>query len=306
MAESLRIRWFSALLRGVVKPRLSRTRPPTKARGHLRLIARLVFRQPPYALILPCAAGGGAPPITRISVGVPAARRVTLYFHGGGYIAGSPATHAPMLARLAKLSGIEVRAPAYRLAPEARFPAAFEDAKAAFRQALEAGYRPGDIVLGGDSAGGGLALALLAWCCAQDLRPAGAFALSPWTDLTGSGASMTQNAARDAYLPAERLDELAGLYLGDVPRDDPRASPLFAEFDKPPPVLLQVSETEILRDDTLRMAERLRAQGGDVMVQTWADAPHVWQAFDGWLPEAREALRAVAVFVQASFAPANR
>ncbi|WP_273250195.1 alpha/beta hydrolase [Sediminimonas qiaohouensis] len=306
MAGSLGIRWFSAVLRAVVKPRLSRTSPPTKARGHLRLIARLVFRQPGYALILPRAAAGGAPPMTRISVGRPAARRVILYFHGGGYIAGSPATHAPMLARLAKLSGVEVRAPAYRLAPGARFPAAFKDAKAAFRYLLKAGYRPGDIVLGGDSAGGGLALALLAWCCAQGLRPAGAFAMSPWTDLTGSGASMTQNAARDAYLPAERLDELAGLYLGDAPRDDPRASPLFAVFDRPPPVLLQVSESEILRDDTLRMAARLRAQGGDVTVQTWEDAPHVWQVFDGWLPEARAALRAVASFVQTSFAPATR
>ena len=117
---------------------------------------------------------------------------------------------------------------------------------------------------------------------------------------------MTQNAARDAYLPAERLDELAGLYLGDAPRDDPRASPLFAVFDRPPPVLLQVSDTEILRDDTLRMAARLRAQGGDVTVQTWEDAPHVWQAFDGWLPEARAALLAVASFVQTSFAPATR
>ena len=300
------MRWFAAVLRLVVKPRVRRMSPPQKARGHLRLLARLVFRQPPHALVLSCAARGDAPPFSRIAVGLPAPRRVILYFHGGGYVAGSPATHAPMLARLAKLSGVEVRAPDYRLAPEAPFPAAFDDAKAAFKQALAAGYRPGDIVLGGDSAGGGLALALLAWCCARGQRPAALFAFSPWTDLTGSGASMHQNAARDAYLPAERIDELAGLYLGDAARDDPRASPVFAAFAEPPPVLLQVSETEILRDDTLRMAERLRAQGGAVTVQTWANAPHVWQVFDGWLPEARAALREVATFVQASFAPARR
>lgn len=298
---SRRLRLLNALLRHVVRPRIARTRGPGQARRDLDRAARLWFRQPPYLSAYRDARGTGW-----VYLRGSDPRRVILYFHGGGYVAGGLRSHQGMLGRLSKLSGLPVCVPDYRLAPQARFPAAFDDAMAAWRDLLDRGHAPEDIVLGGDSAGGGLMLALLARLCAEGMRPRAALAFSPWTDLTCSGASLAENAARDPLLPPERSAELVALYLGDAPPDDPRASPLFARFDAPPPVLFQVSESEILRDDTLRMADRLRAAGGDVTVQMWPDTPHVWQIGDGWVPEARAALRQAAEFVQAAFAEDTR
>ena len=119
--------------------------------------------------------------------------------------------------------------------------------------------------------------------------------------MTGSGASIAQNTDRDPILPGERFTELVRMVLGDHPADDPRASPLFAAYPQCPPVLLQASRTEILRDDTLRMAECLNAQGADVQVELWDNAVHVWQLFDGWIPEARAALTSTAAFLEDGF-----
>ena len=279
-------------MRRLVRPHLARTTSPAQARRELSLAARC-FRAPPHMLHLP---RGG---LHWISVGRCDPDRVILFLHGGAYLAGSPFTHAAMLGRLSKLTGLAVVAPDYRLAPEHPAPAAFEDAVAAHGALLAKGYAAEQIVLGGDSAGGGLALALLADLCARGLRPAGLFALSPWTDLALSGDSLRRNARADPLFPVTRMVEAAGYVLGGFPATDPRISPLYARFDAPPPVFLQVGTTEILLDDSRRMAERLRAAGGQVVLTEWPDAPHVWQLLDGYLPEARAALRAVAGFVRA-------
>ena len=227
---------------------------------------------------------------------------VILYFHGGGYVTGAPETHAALARQLARRTGLEVCLPAYRLAPEHPFPAAFDDALASWRALVARGHAPGTIMLGGDSAGGGLALALLAHLCTTDApRPAGLFAFSPFTDLTFSGASIQENASREILLPRERLERLRERVLAGQDPADPRISPLFGDFHGAPPVFLQVAGTEILRDDAVRIAARLQSQGGEVQCDQWGNLPHVWQYFHGWLPEARTALAQTARFIRAQY-----
>jgi len=301
---SLRLHLLAPLLRVFAKRRIAKEIRPVEIRGRFERAARWLFRTPPYTLLRETELGGGLPALvisTRPGSHPPRAGKALLYFHGGGFLVGSPQTHAGMLARLARLARCEVIAPAYRLAPEHPFPAAAEDARAAWDGLIARGYAPGDIVLGGDSAGGNLALGLLADCLARGARPAGLLAFSPVTDLTFSGASIRENAAADMLLPAARQDDLLALYLQGAPADDPRASPLFAEFPVPPPAFLQFSTTEILRDDSLRMAARLRAAGGVVETDAWAGLPHVWVLFDGWIPQARAGLERAAAFLLRCF-----
>lgn len=228
-----------------------------------------------------------------------------LYFHGGGYVMGNARTHAALAAHLARKTGHPVCLPEYRLAPEHPFPAAFEDAVAVWNLLMARGHDPSRIALGGDSAGGGLALALLGHLCRSgQALPGCVFVFSPFTDLTLSGASVTENAAREILLPVQRLEQLRTRVLQGADPADARISPLFADFSFPdsraaPPVLIQVARSEILRDDSRRMAEKLRQAGAEVSLQEWGNLPHVWQYFHGWLPEARIALGDCARFITA-------
>ncbi|RZW09465.1 MAG: alpha/beta hydrolase [Rhodobacteraceae bacterium] len=292
---SRRLRLLNALLRGVCRPFLKRTKSPERARRDFDIAARVIFRGPRGSSSR--RAIGGVPALEVRPTGS-ADAPVLLYFHGGGYIAGSARSHLPMVGHLASAAGIRTVIPDYRLAPDNPFPAAFEDALAVWSGLLSEGVAANQIVLGGDSAGGGLALALMARLLQTGDRPAGLFAFSPWTDLSCGGASLVENADRDAILPVERIRELRGMVAPDSDPKDPRLSPLFAVFDGAPPVYLQVSESEILRDDTLALASRLEGSGVDTRVDTWPDAPHVWQIFCGWVPEADEALDRAAEFIR--------
>lgn len=298
---SLRLTLLNLFLRTMVKPRLRRLSDPLKARHDLERAAHWFFRATPLSLTLPVTLATGIPALwvinrpSRLSQSQP--QPVILYLHGGGYVAGSPRTHAKMLARLSRLTGMKVLAPAYRLAPEHPFPAGFEDANAAFKALLQQGYRPGDIILGGDSAGGGLALALMAELCAEGFRPRALFAFSPLTDMRFTGASFSENARHDPLLPPGGKTCITEMYLAGHSAEDPRASPLLAHFHTPPPVFLQYGESEILRDDSRNMAAHLTAAGGRVVLDEWDGPPHVWVLFDGLIPEAREALRRVAAFL---------
>ena len=219
-----------------------------------------------------------------------------LYFHGGGYVFGSTNTHRAMLARLSDFTGLPVCLVDYRLAPEHPFPAAIQDALAAYGAVLD---RSGGVIFGGDSAGGGLALALLGEVLRLGLpTPRGVFGFSPLTDLTFSGASVVENEARDVMLPASRIAEIAEIYLNGGAADEPRASPLRADFTGAPPVWLVVGDTEILRDDTVRMATHLRAQSVDVSTKIADDLPHVWPIFHNILPEARVTLQDLAAWIR--------
>lgn len=227
-----------------------------------------------------------------------AAPRVLLYFHGGAYLVGTPSVYRGMAARLAQWSQSRVAAVDYRLAPEHPFPAATNDALDAYRGLLERGVEARDIVLAGDSAGGGLTLA-----CALQIRdaglplPAGLVLLSPWTDLTLSGASITQNARREILLDPAMLGEAAAAYLGEQDLRQPLASPLFADLRGLPPMLIQVADGEILYDDAKRLSERVEASGGRVEFSVGPGMWHVWQIFAGKMPEADTALHEVARFI---------
>lgn len=298
---SARLQLLNLALRATVKLRLHLLRRPIEARREFELFAGFALHPPAHLVVLPEDAG--TPRLTWVWAGPTATRRVVLYFHGGGYVAGSPFTHRGLAGRLSRLSGLRFVLPAYRLAPEHPLPAAMEDARAAWDALRARGYRPGDIALAGDSAGGGIALSLLADLCAKGTRPAGVLLMSPFTDLTGSGPSLRENARVDPMLPAGRLDFLRRLVLNGLPAEDPRLSPLFADYRMPPPLLFQVSRHEILRDDTRRLAERLGVEGAPVEVQEWDRTPHVWQLFDPWLPEARAALGQGAAFLKAVLSP---
>jgi acetyl esterase/lipase len=227
------------------------------------------------------------------------ADRHILYLHGGGYSTGSPLLYRHLLWRLAAASAARVVAIEYRLAPEHPFPAAIEDASAAWHGLIRAGAQPGRTVIMGDSAGGGLtfALALRLRDCG-DKPPAALVGMSPWTDLAASGESLRANAAADPMLNAEDVPALARLYLAGAEPESPYASPLYGDPAGLPPSLIQVGSDEVLRDDALRMAERLRQAGCSVELEVWRRMPHVWQAFAAMLPEARRAIARIGAFVQ--------
>ncbi len=283
-------------LRLMEKPYLARVEDPAEIRAGFERKARFWFGMPRGARLRWDRLGASGIPALWVeeAEGAP----VILYFHGGGYVFGSPRTHAAMLVRLARLAGASACLPDYRLAPEHPFPAAIEDARACFDGLIALGVAPGKVIIGGDSAGGGLALALLGELCRTGApMPAGAFAFSPLTDMTFSGDSFRANAQADPMLPAQRAADLVGMYLQAADPTDPRASPLFADFAGAPPVFLTAGSTEILLDDTRRMAERLRAQGVAVAAHIGDRLPHVWPLFARILPEGRATMRDLADWI---------
>jgi acetyl esterase/lipase len=229
--------------------------------------------------------------------------RRLLFLHGGGYVAGGITAYRNFAMWIAQAMRCAVLLIEYRLAPEHPFPAALEDAVTAFRWMREHG--PGGpaparrAFLLGDSAGGGLVLATL---LALQQRAAGranaAVTFSAWTDLTNSGASMIEN--QDPRLGAVKSvpDLFAGLYLQGTEATHPLASPLFANLAGLPPLLMQVSAAEQFRDDTVRVAEKIRSAGGEAHLDIWPDLVHVWQGFAPQLPEAAAALRRAGEFIQ--------
>lgn len=291
-------------MRWLARPALARTRTPEQAAASFERWARLLLRPPPDTRAIPRRLGHV--PCHWIAAGPVTEGRVLLWFHGGAYLSGSGTTHQAMLARLARLSRTEVVAPDYRLLQQAPFPAAFEDAQEAWDGLRTLGYRPAQIALGGDSAGGGLALGLLAARLAQGERPAALLAFSPWCDLTLSGESLAVHGPHDALIPVARIPEVVERYLCGAEASDPRASPLFARFPHPPPVFIAVGSGEALRSDAERMAGRLREEGGTVRLLVQAGAPHDWPMLDGWVPEARATLREAAAFLQAAFERTSR
>jgi len=224
---------------------------------------------------------------------------VILYLHGGCYATGSVDTHRDLMTRLSSEASIRVLGLNYRLAPMHPFPAAVEDAAAAYRWLLGNGFEPARIAIVGDSAGAGLALAATITMREQGLPLAGAIVcLSPWVDLAVTGASMESKAREDPIVSREMLLGWGKLYLGDHDPQTPLASPLYADLDHIPPLLIQVGSAEVLLDDSIRLAERASAAGVYTTLEVWPDMIHVWQSFAPILPEARQAIERIGKFVR--------
>lgn len=225
---------------------------------------------------------------------------VFLYLHGGGYVMGSCAAYRALASRLALACGIQAVVPEYRLAPEHPFPAGLDDAVAAYHALLAAGHDPRRIVIGGDSAGGGLTLAtLLTLRDAGAPLPAAAVLLSPFTDLTCSGETLTTRAAVEPWLDPTLFDPLARLYAGKHDRAQPLLSPLLGDLRGLPPLLIHVGDHEVLLADSTRLAERARAADVRVEIEVWPELWHVFQFFAPALPEAQRSLDQIGAFVRA-------
>ncbi len=292
---SLRARLLCGWLRQTEKRIIARAEQPATLRRHMERSARLFFHPPRGTTFDDVSLTESDLAATRITPMDAAGGPLILYFHGGGYIFGSPSTHRAMVAHLAARTRLCAVLPRYRLAPEHPFPAASEDALAAYRAVMD---HTGGVILGGDSAGGGLALGLLAQIGALGWpQPLGTFCFSPLTDMTFSGPSFAANAKIDPLLPADRARDMARMYILDGDADDPRASPLNADFTAAGPVWLTAADTEILLDDTRRMTDRLMEQGVDVTCVIEAGLPHVWPLMHALLPEARQTLDGLAGWI---------
>ncbi|MBU7443395.1 alpha/beta hydrolase [Paraburkholderia fungorum] len=222
-----------------------------------------------------------------------------LYCHGGGYYFCSPRTHRSLVFGLATRANAPIFSLDYRLAPEHRFPAALDDATAAYRRLVADGTPPESIVISGDSAGGGLALAtLVALRDAGDPLPAGGLLFSPWTDLAAAGASIRNNDGLDPMFSGPAIARAAQVYLGDAPATHPYASPVYADLLGLPPLFIMAGSTEVLLDDSQRVADNARAAGVDCEFEVWKKMPHVWPLFTPFIPEGGRALDRAAAFVR--------
>lgn len=294
---------LNAMLKAFERSYLSWETNPARLRRTFEFKAKLLFPAPKDSRFskISLEHGGQSIPATQIDREDPARKPLILYFHGGGFVFGSSRSHRSMVARLSKFAHVSAVLPDYRLAPESPFPAAIEDAKTAYQAVMD---RPGGVILGGDSAGGGLALSLLGEILQNDWpQPLGVFCFSPLTDATFSGESLRANARSDALLPASRAQHMAQAYLNGADPKLPTASPLYADFEHAPPIWLTVSDQEILLDDTIRMAATLRTQGVQVTEVIETGLPHVWPIFEASLPEGRTTLQAVADWVNSLSTP---
>lgn len=225
--------------------------------------------------------------------------KVLFYLHGGAYVIGSRRTHRQLVSHMAKEAGVTAVIPEYRLAPENPFPAAIDDAVAVYRALLESGFKPENIVISGDSAGGGLTVAtLLALRHAGDPLPAAAVLLSPFLDVTASGESATSRADKDPWFEVSDMAVVARYYCPDESKwRDPLVSPVFANVSGLPPMMIQVGDDEILLSDSTRLAEKLEAAGIDVELEVWPDMWHVFPMFVGKMPESHRAVEKIGAYI---------
>lgn len=225
--------------------------------------------------------------------------KLLLYLHGGGYVVGGCDMHRQMVSHIARAGRIRALLPEYRLAPEHKFPAAIDDAVAIFKSLLEMGIRAEDIVFAGESAGGGLAVAtLLALRDAGGPLPAAVVLMSPLLDVTGSGDSMRTRAAQDPWFRPQDLSIVADLYCEPHQRRFPLVSPVFADIEGLPPMFIQVGDDEILLSDSERIADACIAAGIEVELEIWPEMWHVFQMFVGEMPESRQAIDLIGIYIQ--------
>lgn len=234
-----------------------------------------------------------------VSGAAPSGGGVVLYLHGGCYGMGSVESHRELMTRIAIAASMRVVGINYRLAPANPFPAAVEDASAAYRWLLEEGIEAHRIVIAGDSAGAGLAIAAAIKMRDEGVAlPAALVCISPWVDLAVMGESMESKAAEDPIVSRAMLSEWAKLYLGKNDARTPLASPLYAELRGLPPMMIQVGSAEVLLDDAKGLAERASAAGVETRLEVWPEMIHVWHSFAAVMAEGREAIEGIGRFVR--------
>jgi acetyl esterase/lipase len=279
----------------------ARPRPENPSMEELRAGFEILSKSygPPAEVAFEAADADGVPVEWTLPPGVGKAT-VLLYFHGGGYCISSIASHRGLVARLALAAGVQALSVGYRLAPEHRFPAAVEDALTAYRWLRRRLGAQSKIVVAGDSAGGGLTLALLvALRDAGDALPTAAVCMSPSTDLAKEGASMITRAALDPMVQLKSSTMYAQHYLGpDGDPKNPLASPLYADLKGLPPILILVGTSEVLFDDSTRLAERAKKAGVDARLEVWEEMIHIWPYFAPTLPEANQAIEQMAAYIR--------
>ena len=228
--------------------------------------------------------------------------RIVLYLHGGGYVAGSINSHREFCVRIARASKTRVLLIDYRRAPEHPFPAALEDATKVYHWLISSeGIKPKNIIIAGESAGGGLTIASLIKLRNDQVElPATGICLSPFMDLAITGDSVKTKAEIDPLVSQETLEFCSKLYLRDENRRNPLASPLYADLHGLPPILMQVGTSECLLDDSVRFADRAKAAGVNVSLEIWNGMIHMFQLFASWLPEGQEAISKIGAFIQNS------
>lgn len=228
-------------------------------------------------------------------------KKVILYFHGGAYTMCNIKTHFRMVTRLCRFSKVSSLMVDYRLAPEHPYPAALDDAMRSYNYLLDQGYAPEDIIIGGDSAGGGLTLAtMLKLRDNSRPMPAGGVLLSPWTDLGGDGASHHLFHNPSSIINRDAVIKTGRIYAGETPVTHPYISPVYADLAGLPPLFTQVSNHELLRDDAVRIHENALKVGVNSTLKRWDNMIHVWQVVEP-LPESKKALKQMAGFVQERF-----
>lgn len=222
--------------------------------------------------------------------------KTLLYLHGGGYAMGSLDTHRHLVALFAGAAGVRALSVDYRLGPEHKFPAAIDDVVAAYQWLLSQGVEARQIVISGDSAGGGLSVAtLLALRDAGTPLPAGVACISPWADLEGTGESMK---SKDNAPQFEHLKLMADWYLGDHDPRNPLASPIYADLTGLPPMLIHIGDADTLLDDSTRLADKARADGVEVELEVWEEMIHVWHFYAQMIPEGHQAVQKVGAFIR--------
>ncbi|MCT4607659.1 MAG: alpha/beta hydrolase [Pelagimonas sp.] len=296
---SFAARCLNRWLRWTEKPALRRADDPVKFRKTVERRARLFFHGPKVPW---CRKTYANVPGLEITPQGADASAVILYFHGGGYVFGSSRMYRPMMSKIAKQAGIAAVLPDYRLAPEHLFPAAFEDGLAIYQELS----KDRQVILGGDSAGGGIALAVLAEVLQCDLpKPLGLFCFSPLLDASLTNPQLDAQADADVILPLEKIRSIMDTYLDGYDPKDPRVSLAFADFAGAPPIWGAISDSEIFAGDFALFVEKLETQHVVTTVEVAQNLPHVWPLFHTLLPEARETLGNLTYWIKGLKGPAS-
>lgn len=295
---SIQLFFIDKMLRFAVKRRFRKSPDVMTLRAIMEEMAEQARPAPASVAVTQTELGGVK--AERLAVADADQSRAIVYIHGGGFVAGVPANHRPLTWRLAAQTKVPVYAIDYRLAPEHPFPAGLEDCVNAYRALLTGGLAPDHIAIGGDSAGGNLTLTT-ALKLKQDgtSLPACLVCLSPVTDLAEPAPSHASNANRDAMFDARTFETLPPVYCPNTDPYDPLVSPLRGDVRGLPPTLFLCSRDEMLRDDSVRMAEKMTATGVETRIEVWPKVFHVWPVMADLLPEGRKAIEKISAFLRA-------